>query len=107
MESNYCRERGFILIVADNWKDYEILDANSGEKLERWGDIVLRRPDPQIIWNKSIDEYLWNSAHARYLRNNKGGGYWKFYKDIPDSWEIKYGNLKFSIHPTGFFIRYP
>ncbi len=102
MESNYCRERSFILIIADNWKDYEILDANDSEKLERWGDIILRRPDPQIIWNKSIDEYLWNSAHARYLRNNKGGGYWKFYKDIPDSWEIKYGNLKFSIHPTGF-----
>ena len=58
MESNYCRERGFILIVADNWKDYEILDANSGEKLERWGDILLRRPDPLIIWNKSIDAYL-------------------------------------------------
>lgn len=90
------------MIIADNWKDYEILDANDGEKLERWGKIILRRPDPQIIWKKKVDNALWNKASAKYVRSNKGGGKWEFYDTLPENWEITYGNLTFSVHPTGF-----
>ncbi len=90
------------MIIANQWIDYEILDTNNGEKLERWGNIVLRRPDPQIIWQKKIDEKLWNSAQARYFRSSKGGGEWKFYSKLPQDWTIDYKTLKFKVHPTGF-----
>ena len=88
--------------VANNWKDYEILDMANGEKLERWGNVYLIRPDPQIIWkNKSFPE-KWNIANARYNRSSTGGGSWKYNKKIPENWQIKYKNLTFNIKPMGF-----
>ena len=88
--------------VANNWKDYEILDMANGEKLERWGDVQLIRPDPQIIWkNKSFPE-KWNSANARYNRSSTGGGSWKYNKKMPNNWQIKYKDLTFNIKPMGF-----
>ena len=88
--------------IANNWKDYEILDMANGEKLERWGNIVLIRPDPQIIWkNKSFPE-KWNKANARYNRSSSGGGAWKYNSKIPENWQIKYKDLVFNIKPMGF-----
>ena len=88
--------------VSNNWKDYEILDMANGEKLERWGNVYLIRPDPQIIWkNKSFPE-KWNMANARYNRSNTGGGSWKYNKKMPDNWQIKYKDLAFNIKPMGF-----
>lgn len=88
--------------VADKWKDYELLDASSGERLERWGDIILIRPDPQIIWNTNKDDKLWNRAHARYVRSNSGGGHWEKLKKIPDVWEVSYNKMRFQIKMMGF-----
>ena len=88
--------------VADNWKDYEILDMANGEKLERWGDFILIRPDPQIIWKEKSFKEKWGQANARYNRSNKGGGSWEYKKRLPESWQIKYKNLKFNIKPMGF-----
>ena len=88
--------------IASNWKDYEILDMANGEKLERWGNVYLIRPDPQIIWkNKSFPE-KWNLANARYNRSNTGGGSWKYNKKMPDNWQITYKDLTFNIKPMGF-----
>ena len=88
--------------VANNWKDYEILDMANGEKLERWGNVVLIRPDPQIIWkNKSFPE-KWNKANARYNRSSSGGGAWKYNSKLPENWQIKYKDLVFNIKPMGF-----
>ena len=88
--------------ISNDWKDYEILDMADGEKLERWGDIVLIRPDPQIIWkNKSFPE-KWKTANATYVRSNTGGGMWKYNKKVPASWKIKYKDLTFNIKPMGF-----
>ncbi len=88
--------------VANNWKDYEILDMANGEKLERWGNVVLIRPDPQIIWkNKSFPE-KWNKANARYNRSSSGGGAWKYNSKVPGNWQIKYKDLVFNIKPMGF-----
>ncbi len=85
-----------------NWKDYELIDTCDGEKLERWGDIILIRPDPQIIWKNTKDSPLWKNAHARYLRSSTGGGQWQKYKPIPDVWKISYNNLDFRLKPMGF-----
>ena len=88
--------------IANEWKDYEIIDMASGEKLERWGNIKLIRPDPQIIWkNKSIPSE-WKSANARYNRSSTGGGAWEYSKRLPESWQVKYKNLTFNIKPMGF-----
>ena len=65
---------------AANWKDYELIDTGSGERLERWGDILLIRPDPQIIWKSEKKDPRWRSAHARYKRSSTGGGKWEIYK---------------------------
>ncbi len=89
------------MFVASEWKDYEVLDTGDGEKLERWNDIVLRRPDPQAIWPKQQPE-LWNKADAYYHRSTKGGGEWEFFKKLPDRWTIRYRDLKFYVRPTGF-----
>lgn len=86
----------------ENWKDYTLLDASDGERLERWGDIVLIRPDPQVIWKTEKKHPLWRNAHARYIRSSSGGGAWDVYKKIPDSWQIKYLDLTFAIKPMGF-----
>ena len=88
--------------TADNWKDYELLDASRGERLERWGDIILIRPDPQILWDTPRRDPRWKQAHARYHRSNTGGGQWERYRPIPDSWQISYGDLKFALKPMGF-----
>ena len=89
------------MFVASDWKDYEVLDTGDGEKLERWNDIVLRRPDPQAIWPKQKPE-LWTKADAYYHRSVKGGGEWEFFKKLPERWTIKYRDLKFYVRPTGF-----
>ena len=88
--------------AADKWKDYELLDASGGERLERWGDISLIRPDPQILWDTPKKDPRWKQAHARYHRSNTGGGQWERYRSIPDSWQIAYGELLFALKPMGF-----
>ena len=88
--------------VANNWKDYEILDMANGEKLERWGNITLIRPDPQIIWKEKSFPEKWKNANAKYNRSNTGGGNWNFIKPLPKSWQIKYKDLTFNIKPMGF-----
>ena len=87
--------------VADKWQDYELLDASDGERLERWGRFVLRRPDPQIIWKNSASHKLWKRADAVYTRSVKGGGEWTK-NNLPEQWNIKYGNLTFALKPMGF-----
>lgn len=84
------------------WTDYELLDTANGERLERWGDIVLIRPDPQIIWQSAKAHPLWTNAHARYERSSSGGGKWTVYKNMPDVWKIRWQNLTFRLKPMGF-----
>ena len=88
--------------IANEWKDYEILDMANGEKLERWKNIVLVRPDPQIIWKDKTFPEKWNKANAVYKRSNKGGGGWNYKTKLPESWQIKYKDLTFNIKPMGF-----
>ena len=92
------------MFLSDKWKDYELLDASDGEKLERWGDVILLRPDPQIVWTVSEADKskLWRAADARYDRSHTGGGSWKTFKKLPKSWTIGYRDLKFGIKPMGF-----
>ncbi len=82
------------------WKDYECLSAGNGEKYERWGNVYLRRPDPQAMW--TVDSSKWNNVDAVYHRSKKGGGYWDFNKKLKDFWIINYGELKFKVSPTDF-----
>ena len=86
----------------ENFNDYELIDADNGERLERWGDIILIRPDPQIIWSEGHRDDRWNKAHAIYHRSNSGGGYWETLKKVPDIWSIKYEDLTFRLKPMGF-----
>ena len=88
--------------VADGWKDYTLIDCSDGERLERWGEYVLIRPDPQVIWKTPKRDPLWKKAHARYLRSNTGGGKWEVYRDLPQAWSICYKELTFNIKPMGF-----
>lgn len=88
--------------VAKNWRDYEILDMSNGEKLERWGNITLIRPDPQIIWKEKEFPEKWNKANARYIRSKTGGGEWNYKTKLPKSWQIKYKDLTFNIKPMSF-----
>ena len=90
------------MIISNDWKDYEILDMANGEKLERWGDFKLIRPDPQIIWKNKSFPNKWDDANARYNRSNTGGGAWEYKKRLPESWQVKYKNLTFNIKPMGF-----
>lgn len=90
------------MYVAKNWKDYEVIDTGGGEKLERWGDVILRRPDPQIIWPLEQETHEWRQAHGHYHRSSSGGGSWDMKKPIPERWTIGYENLKFHIKPTSF-----
>lgn len=87
--------------VAENLKDYEILDTASGEKLERWGDYILVRPDPQVIWDFGHDHPGWKMKNAHYHRSSKGGGEWEFI-DLPHEWSINYNNLVFNLKPFNF-----
>ena len=88
--------------VANNWKDYEILDMANGEKLERWGKIFLVRPDPQIIWKEKTFPNKWKKVNAKYNRSKTGGGSWSYNSSLPNVWQIKYKDLTFNIKPMGF-----
>ena len=88
-------------IMSNEWKDYECIDAGNGEKLERWGNIILRRPDPQAMWNVNYNDN-WKNVDGHYFRNNKGGGEWKFHSKLPLYWTVKYKDLKFKVSPTNF-----
>ena len=87
--------------IADQWKDYEVLDTSGGEKLERWGDYLLVRPDPQVIWNTPKDLPGWRKMNGHYYRSSKGGGEWEFF-DLPKQWEIAYKDLRFNLKPFSF-----
>lgn len=87
--------------IADNWKDYEVLDTSSGEKLERWGDYTLVRPDPQVIWNTPHQHTGWKSKNGHYHRSAKGGGEWEFI-NLPKEWQIQYRDLTFHLKPFSF-----
>ena len=87
--------------IADNWKDYEVLDTSDGEKLERWGDYILVRPDPQVIWSTGHDAKEWKQKNGHYHRSEKGGGQWEFF-DLPNEWTISYRELTFHLKPFSF-----
>lgn len=90
-----------MLRLSDEWKDYECIDAGNGEKLERWGNVIFRRPDPQAMWPVTFDA-KWEKVDGFYHRSTTGGGYWDFYKQLPDYWTINYKNLTFKVSPTNF-----
>ncbi len=87
--------------IAENWKDYEVIDTSSGEKLERWGDYYLVRPDPQVIWKTKHTAPEWRRKNGHYHRSSKGGGSWEFF-DLPDEWDISYRDLTFHLKPFSF-----
>ena len=89
------------MFLTTTWKDFEVLDTGDGEKLERWGGVILRRPDPQTIWPKA-DPALWKQAQAHYHRSERGGGEWEFFTRLPERWTISHQGLKFYVRPTGF-----
>ncbi len=87
--------------IADQWKEYEVIDTSGGEKLERWGNYLLVRPDPQVIWNIPGNHMGWKRPNARYHRSKKGGGEWEFF-DLPKQWDIHYKELTFHLKPFSF-----
>ncbi len=87
--------------IADNWNDYEVIDTSSGEKLERWGDYLLIRPDPQVIWNTPRTNPGWKKKNGHYHRSAKGGGEWEFFH-LPEEWSIRYRDLTFRLKPFSF-----
>lgn len=87
--------------IADKWKDYEVIDCSKGEKLERWGEQVLIRPDPQVIWDTKKAAPGWRKPDAHYHRSAKGGGEWEFF-DLPEQWSIRYQTLTFQLKPFSF-----
>ena len=87
--------------LADAWKDYEVLDTSGGEKLERWGNYVLVRPDPQVIWNTPKNDPLWRKYDARYARSSTGGGTWSNLH-LPEHWQVRYKELTFNVKPMNF-----
>lgn len=87
--------------IADKWIDYELLDASDGERLERWGEYILIRPDPQIIWSGLKRDNRWKKAHGIYTRSKSGGGKWTV-NSMPEKWSVKYGDLEFMLRPMGF-----
>ncbi len=87
--------------VSDKWSDYELLDCSSGERLERWGERILIRPDPQVIWDAPRRDRRWKQADARYERSKTGGGAWDK-RSLPESWQINYGELTFNVKPMNF-----
>ena len=87
--------------IATNWTDYSVIATGDGYKLERWKDIVLLRPDPQVIWKSNVDFDKYD-IDARYIRSDKGGGEWQILKKLPDSWTVDYKDLTFKIKPMGF-----
>ena len=89
------------MFIADNWKDYEVIDTSCGEKLERWGRYILLRPDPQVIWKTEKTVPEWNRLNGHYHRSSKGGGEWEFFK-LPEEWTISYRELNFRLKPFSF-----
>ena len=87
--------------ISKNWQEYSCLASGDGEKIEKWGNVILRRPDPQIIWKKS-DDSIWKKWDGWYHRSNKGGGNWEFKKVLPPEWKIHYRDLTFKVSPTNF-----
>ena len=87
--------------IANGWKDYEVIDTSSGEKLERWGDYMLVRPDPQVIWKTDKRHFGWKKWNGHYHRSSKGGGEWEF-KNLPEEWTINYKELTFNLKPFSF-----
>ncbi|HIR89263.1 MAG TPA: class I SAM-dependent methyltransferase [Candidatus Fimimorpha faecalis] len=87
--------------LANHWKDYEVIDTSKGEKLERWGDYLLIRPDPQVIWNTPKNHKGWKTCNAHYHRSKKGGGEWEFFR-LPEQWKIQYNRLTFQLKPFSF-----
>ena len=90
-----------MLKVSNDWKDYECLDAGNGEKLERWGNVILRRPEPQAMWEILFDKH-WEKVDGFYHRSNQGGGYWEFKNNLPEYWTVNYKDLTFKVTPTNF-----
>ena len=88
--------------IAKDWEDYKIIDMANGQKLEKWGNIILSRPDPQIVWKNQCYPEEWKKAYAIYSRSKTGGGSWEYKKKLPNSWQVKYKNLTFNIKPMGF-----
>ena len=89
------------MLSSTNFEDYRLLDAGRGEKLETWGNIILRRPDPMAIWSMN-HPLLWDRADAVYHRSKKGGGNWEYKKQLPEFWKVRYKDLTFKVQPTGF-----
>ncbi len=90
-----------IMWLADQWKDYEVIDCSKGEKLERWGNYILVRPDPQVIWDTTRADKHWKQKNGHYHRSAKGGGEWEFF-DLPQEWSIRYRELTFRLKPFSF-----
>lgn len=88
--------------LADKWQDYELIDCSNGEKLERWGNVILLRPDPQVIWNNGNLRDKYKNINSHYHRSNKGGGSWENLRKTPEAWKINYGDLTFNIKQMGF-----
>ena len=88
--------------IADGWKDYSVIATGDGYKLERWGGVILLRPDPQVIWRSSTDMSAYKSLNAKYLRSESGGGEWQILKKMPPEWVVSYKELKFKVKPMGF-----
>lgn len=101
--SNYKLKRKVskVMWIADGWKDYEVIDCSKGEKLERWGNYILVRPDPQVIWDTPKENKGWRKKNGHYHRSSKGGGQWEFF-DLPKSWTIGYRDLTFNLQPFSF-----
>lgn len=87
--------------LSSEWKDYECISAGNGEKLERWKDVILRRPDPQAMWNVEYTN-LWKNPDSFYHRSNKGGGFWEHNKKTKEFWTVNYKDLTFKVRPTNF-----
>ena len=88
--------------TAEDWKDYELIDTSSGNRLERWGRYILVRPDPQVIWKSEKNDPLWNNADAVYHRSSAGGGFWEYIRRLPEEWTIEWNGLKMYVTPTNF-----
>ncbi|MBO4306080.1 MAG: class I SAM-dependent methyltransferase [Clostridia bacterium] len=87
------------MYIASEWKDYEIIDAGGGDKLERWGNVTLLRPDPQAVWPMRTSA---KGIDAKYNRSSSGGGFWEYAHELPESWRVSYRDLTFVVRPTGF-----
>jgi 23S rRNA (cytosine1962-C5)-methyltransferase len=90
------------MFTADGWKDYELIDTGDGERLERWGKYILRRPDPQVIWPAKANPEVWENFHGHYHRSSSGGGNWEIQGQLPERWVLHYRDLAFYIKPMGF-----